>query len=532
MYDYPPQIYQILEKGNFTEVRQVFAITDSNVELLPQKFDLWAKTFFPTTFKIEDAPFHYDMNQNLADLYLGTIESLAQIHFRGATKTTRTKIFIAFVLANDQRISRRRYLKIVSEDPINSKQMTTDIYNMLISSKVKQYYPHLFAKSDKKRAETMAEFDLTTGVKVLASTVSRNQRGHLAGEDNARPDWIVFEDFETSITVQSLADTRSIWSNMEEAWNGKALGGVGLYNCNYISKRRNVQKIIDRANRSPERHRLHIVPIDDRKKATDPVGKPLWSNAYTRERIAQMELDVEDFAGEYLCMPSGTTDSFFSEEHLAKHPSVEPILTTKDGWVYFFKKDPTHQYILGVDPAGGTGGNFATIVVIDWTLRMVVAYFRDRYTQPDKLGEISLEKAKLFNNALIVPETNYQGLVLLKVYNDAGYSNVYVNKIASEKVDKKHDAYKEDTSDILGFVTTSQSKPLILSALSTAIKNFHLIVPIKAIKKELIEFPREYVELVKADDDDLGHFDLTIALALAWEGRNQVIGKSFTKKYN
>lgn len=529
MYDYPEEVFAIIKRGNFTEVRQLFAITEHNTDTIAWKFNLWAKIFFPRTFKVDDADFHYDMNQNLADLYLGVIQSLTQVHFRGATKTVRTKLFIAYVLANDQRKDKRKYIKILAEDSKNSVQMATDIYNMLVSPKVKYYYPHLFAKSDKKREETMGAFDLATGVKVLASTVGVSQRGHLQGEDNTRPDFIVFEDFETSETIQSVADTSSIWGNMEEAWNGKALppiSGVGLYNCNYISKRRNVQRILDRAYRSPKVHRVHIVPIKDKQ------GNPTWSSAYTKGMIDQIELDADDFDGEYMCNPSGTVDSYFSEAHLLKHPTVPPILSTRDGWQYFFKKDPKHQYIMGVDPAGGTGGNFATIVVIDWTVRMVVAHFRSRHTQPDDLAKISLEKAKLYNNALIVPEINYQGLVLIKTYKDANYGNVYVNKMSDDKRDKKgKNAYEDSNTDQLGFTTTAQSKPAILTSLSTAVKQFYLIIPSEILKKEMIEFPREYVELVKADDPELGHFDLTMATALAWEGRTQLTNKLFTKSY-
>lgn len=523
MYD--KEILNIIEAGDPNKIRELFAITDNNVDLLHIKFDLWAKTLFPNSFKCDDAPFHYDMNKNLSDLYLGKILSLSQIHFRGATKTTRTKLFIAFVLCNDNRKSRRRYFKIASEDILNSKQMTTDIYNMLINKRVKQIYPYLFAKTDAKRAETMGEFDLTTGVKVLATTLNRNQRGHLQGEDNTRPDFIVFEDFETSKTIQSIADTNSIWANMEEAYNGKAPDGVALYNCNYISKRRNVQKIIDRANRSPDKHIIHKIPIKD------PItNKPTWASAYTMARINQIELDADDFNGEYMCNPDGSLDSFFSEEQLNKHPIIKPILTTEDGWTYLTRKVSTHKYILGVDPAGGTGGNYATIVVIDWTTRMIVAYFRSRLTLPDKLGEIALDKAKLYNNALIVPETNYQGLVLLKIFNDAKYVNVYVDNINKEKFDNKTRDSGTST-DRLGFTTTAQSKPYILTALNRAIKDFSLIITSETIKKELINFPREYVELVKADDEEFGHFDLVMALALAWEGRSQMLGKIYTKKY-
>ena len=55
--------------------------------------------------------------------------------------------------------------------------------------------------------------------------------------------------------------------------------------------------------------------------------------------------------------------------------------------------------------------------------------------------------------------------------------------------------------------------------------NFNLVIPIEKIKNEMINFPREYVE-AKMVDPDLGHFDLVLALALAYQGRHQLLGKN------
>lgn len=510
------KIKEILSRGNYTEVRQLFAITDDNTHLIAKKFNLWAKTFYPSVFKKKDAKFHREMDQNLADLYVGNILTLTQYHFRGATKTTRTKLFIAFVLANDQRETRRKYLKVLSEDPINSKQFVTDVYNMLVSTKTKYFYPTLFEKTDKKREETMGSFTLANGVKLLSSTVGRNQRGHLQGEDATRPDFIIFEDFETSETVMSLKMTESIWANMEEAWNGKALNGVGLYNCNYISKKRNVHKVLRRAQRSPEVHRVHKVPIMDKE------GVPTWPEAYTKEVIEQIKKDVTDFQGEYMCNPQDAIDIYFNEEYLILHPTKEPILL-QDKWTYLYKRDLTHKYVFGVDPAGGNGGDNATIVVIDMTTSMVCAFYKDRWTDPEVLANIAVEKAKLYNNALIAPERNNHGHAFILQCKHLKYTNIY------EEVDEGKLIEKETQE--LGILTSKTSKPIMLSALNNAVNNFVLIVPSEVIREEMVNFPREYIEASRIDAE-LGHFDLVMALAIGWHGRTQVLGKIKTVKYN
>ena len=518
MKKYNPEILAILKEGNFTKVRQLFVLTDENVHLIYDKFELWSFVFAPGTFKKEEAQFHEEIKQNLCDLYLGKISTLTEIAFRGAAKTSYSKLFIAFVLANDTRKTRRKYFKILSENGLNSTQFTTDVYNILVNEKCSYFYPHLFQKTKQKREEKMSSFTLYDGRKILASTVGISQRGNMQGEDSTRPDFQVFDDFETKTTVASLAISEAIWSHMEEAYNGKEIGGVCLYNTNYISKRRNTQRIIDRAKRSPSVHRVHIVPLLRADNTSS------WPQAFPLEYVMQIKRDAEkdgDWEGEYQCNPSGMSDSFFSEQFLMLHPNM-PVLAESGNWSYFYKLDKSHQYILGVDPAGGNGGDYATIVVIDWTIRTVVAYFRDRWTNPEKLGDEATNKGTLFNNALVVVERNNHGHAVLLQLKHNKYSNLYEEINESE--------YVENYTEKLGFTTTAQSKPAILSSLSSAVNNFGIVVPIEVIKNEMLNFPREYVD-AKMVDPDLGHFDLVMATALAYQGRHQLTGKLSTSRY-
>jgi len=509
------QIKEILERGDKTEILTLFSIVDGNEHLISKKFSLWSRVFFPGMFKVKDASFHKDMIQMMSDMYIGKIKTATFIGFRGCAKSTYAKLFIAFVLANDHRDNRRKYIKIISKDAVNSKQSTTDIFNYLITDKMKIYYPHLFDKTDKKREETMEKFDLATGVKVLASTVDRNQRGAVQGEDASRPSFIFYDDIENSETVQSLIISEAVWSNLEESYNSLSVDGCCLYAVNYISKRRNVQKIIDRAKRSPDVHKIMIIPVIKN-------GVPTWPEAYPLSKIAQIERDATDYAGDYLCNPSGTVDSYFSEDFLNLHPNM-PVLAKDGNWNYFYKLEKDHQYILGVDPASGGGGDYATIVVIDWTIRTVVAYFQDKWTNPEKLGDEASNKGTLFNKALVVVERNNHGHAVLLQMKHNKYSNLY------EEINNNE--YVENYTEKLGFTTTAQSKPAILASLSSAINNFNIVIPIEKIKEELVSFPREFADAKKIGQDVDGHWDLVMGLALAFEGRHQLTGKLSTTKY-
>jgi len=126
-------VEEILDRGDKQEIRALFAFDSTNTdEEILLKFNLWARWFFPQYFKSPDAPFHKDIDTFNLRVYRGTLSYFVNIVFRGGAKTTRTKLFAAFVISNDTD-QYRKYLKVLTEDGSNSKQIVTDVYNMLIS---------------------------------------------------------------------------------------------------------------------------------------------------------------------------------------------------------------------------------------------------------------------------------------------------------------------------------------------------------------------------------------------------------------
>ena len=129
-------VNEILSKGSKAQVRGLFAFTqDSTIEQVVDKFNIWARYFFVKYFSSSDAPFHQEMDIHNASIYLGASQSFLNIAYRGASKTTRTKLFLAFCVINDESHF-RKYIKILSRDTKNSTQFSTDIYNMLVQPRV------------------------------------------------------------------------------------------------------------------------------------------------------------------------------------------------------------------------------------------------------------------------------------------------------------------------------------------------------------------------------------------------------------
>lgn len=498
----PPSqpISLILETGTKPQVRALFAFDRSHVpaEIL-LKFNLWGRWFFPKFYKADDAPFHVDIDAGNLGVYRGTKIPFIDIAFRGAAKTTRTKLFVAFVIANDED-HRRRYIKVLSADGANSKQIVTDVYNLLINPRLRIYYPEIFSKTTEKREETMSSFTTATGVKMQSDTVGTDQRGDI--QEDARPDFIWFDDFETRKTLRSAVTTQAIWDNMEEAKNGLSKDGGALYNCNYLSERGNVHKLVQKF----PQHTLITPIIKD--------GKPTWS-AYTVEEIERIRAGADDFAGEYLCEPSAGADIFFDRSVLERQEKRTPIREVA-GFKIFHKFDPSHRYGGAHDVAGGVGLDSSTSVFIDFTTlpNKVVATFKDNTIKPDVFGYEILRQADMFGQPILAPENNKFDMAI-GVLKAQDYPNIYFTE------QKETRAGLPPRTRTYGWNTNSMTKPKMLFDLKKAVEDGHLELSDTDLVAELRSYTRD--DLMDKEDDvrlTTRHFDLLMACAIAYQMRN------------
>jgi len=183
------QIKDILTGNDVIQKRALFSFslemhTDKQII---RKYNIWSKLYFSKYFTSDDAPFHKEMIENTLRCYRGEF-TLINSAFRGSAKTSVTKLFIAFCIANDIN-HHRKYIKILSADLKNSKQLCTDIYNALISESIQEINPNIFEKTVSKREEQMGSFTTSTGVKVVSGTIGQNQRGSL--QEYSRPDFLI-----------------------------------------------------------------------------------------------------------------------------------------------------------------------------------------------------------------------------------------------------------------------------------------------------------------------------------------------------
>jgi hypothetical protein len=513
MSEVEQEFKRILYKGTDVEKRALFAFDNESEEIIRFKFQLWARFFFPDYFQSEDAKFHDEIDLYNIRCYLEEY-TFVDIAFRGAAKTARTKLFLAYAVANDLQ-HRRKYLKVISQDLKNAKQIVTDIYNMLINPRVTALYPEIFEKTDLKREKTMGSFTtVSSGVKMASGTGQQSQRGNI--QEASRPDFIWFEDFETRETLRSAVKTQAIWDNMEEARTGLAKGGSCVYTCNYISESGNVHKLV--INKS-DKKKVLIIPIIEDETLKD-ASMITWPERYTLEDIVKMKKEDDDFEGERLCKPSASRNVYFDRSKLNEQVVSEPI-DILNGLRVYSQCNPSHNYAAGHDIAGGVGYDSSTTVIIDFSCYPceVVATYNNNLIKPDIFGYEIEKQISRFGNCLTAPESNNHGHATIAILKQLGV-NIY-------KTSGKDDRLKAPKPVKYGWDTNSATKPRMLSALAKAIEDGHLILNDQMLIDELKSYTRDdSMDSVPDPRLTTRHFDLLMACAIAWQMKDERLDRT------
>lgn len=506
------KIKEVLYNGEPKERRALFAfkVSDDN-KLIKKKFDIWCRYYNAKYFNNKSPDFHNKITEYNIQAYKGEIKSFTDIVFRGGAKTSLTKLFIAFVITNDLEHFRKN-IKIIDYDGENSKQITTDIYNILVQPRYSQDYPELFQKTNAKREETMSSFTTFDGVKISSSSIIKQQRKAL--QENSRLDLIYFDDFENRKTLRSAVITQAIWDNMEEARTSLADNGACIYCCNYISEAGNVHKLVEKKN---DNNIVLIVPIIDKQ------GNIAWEDKYTHADIEQMKLDDDDFEGERLCEPSASADILFDREKLSKMEVKEPIQVSA-GFKMFYEFDPSHKYGSGHDVSGGVGLDSSTSVFIDFSTfpARVVATFKSNTIKPLSFGDEIYRQHEF-----------YKGIAGI----ERNYSNDCIHQAKLLGVNLYAQAPKEDIRirtvepTEYGWHTNQLTKPKMINAIIKAVKDGLIELSDEDLIKECKNYSRNDM-MDKAVDVRLTtrHFDLLMALAIAWQMKDFVFSMNTTKK--
>lgn len=514
---------RIASSGTAEEKRKLFGFTsaDPNERIL-KKWKFFARSCYPRYFSSPAAPYHDDIIRDYIDSYRGEANVLEAAH-RDAAKTSLLKLFAAFVILNDKEHT-RKYIKVLSKELTNSKQIVTDIYNLIVE--VIPIYGDIFMDEGKvKREETQSSFTTKDQVKVRSGTVGQDQRGAL--QDAYRPDWQIFEDIEDATSITSQVKTEGIRLRIQEAIDGRAKGSKYVVNCNYISEDANIQWLMDKQN-----VRTRILPIakdvvygrNNEGVACLVDATPLWSR-FSFEDLNERYQDSLDWFGEFMCDPSRSVNKFFDIElinYQLAHVAKEPARKAGNVW-YWSSYQADQWYGQGSDHSMGIGEDANALVVFNYKTGETVATHADNMLAPDLATYEYARVGAEFGNCLWLPENNNKcGGIVIATIKDTKYPNVYQKEIT--------DNVGNVITKKLGWETNSKTRTTMLMDFRRDFNNGLIKILDARILKEMKAFTNSDLA-----DEEVGlatrHFDLLIATAIAWQGKDQASVNSSVKEF-
>ncbi len=161
-------------------------------------------------------------------------------------------------------------------------------------------------------------------------------------------------------------------------------------------------------------------------------------------------------------------------------------------------------YVLGGDTAG-SGEDWFTGKVIDASTGRVAATLRVQRMDEDLYAEQMLCLATDYNRAQIGIEINYSRHPMRVIAQKYGYDNLYFRSAVGGIADRQ--------TDEPGFLTTAQTKPLIVSELAEALRADPAMESDRETVRELLTFVRKPNGRTEAAEGT--HDDLVMALAIA-----------------
>lgn len=501
---------KITSSGSDSDILAFFAFDKTEPRLaVAFKFKYWAYKVYPRYFQSAPADFHDDIVLHMLDAYYGDNNYL-NLGFRGCAKTTYTKLFLAYVMLNDIDHT-RMYIKVLTRNFGNAKQMVTDIFNMIVE--VKKLYGNVMLKEkDTKQEETMATFRTVDGVKLLAGTIGMTQRGHL--QDAYRPDFLVFDDVEDRESIQSLSTTESTIWRIDEAIQGLSNDGSYMCNGNYISDEGVVQWFLNKPQIQADKICIQ-----------DADGNPTWPERYDKEKIQKIKDDADDFYGEYMCDPSRADTTFFDRARVDRDiAQIKQPARESAGVKYWSDYQPHHVYGMGADTSEGIGKDANTFGLFDFGSQpndvgvLIGTYFNNRIP-PDLFGHELVRVGREFGNCIIAPEANNTGHATIATMR--GYPNIFTERRDGNRQLK--------ITEKLGWHTTKKTKPQMLFEFRKdyndgLIKIYDINVLKEMRSYTTADLSGSQLSMVTR------HFDLLMAVMIAWQMRKYATYNDFDEE--
>jgi len=502
---------------------------EQRIYVCEKSFPAFAIYYFTQYFTYKPAKFHWDFYQDCKDIVDGKLKEVAWIAFRESAKTSISKIFILWCIL----YKKKNYINYDSYDKSNSEAALFDIALALQSNKKiladfgHTYFPQKQVAGKKEsKVKRMGNFITETGVKVEAFSTQEPIRGRVHGHQ--RPDLVIFDDVESAKTKDSMPVILKIRDHINECRTGISVDGAILYLGNYITEDGVIAYIMSVLKDRDNAVVRNIIVIKG--------GKPTWPDKYTMTdeeaieinknkkknpivSLEQKRRDLTDpvFETEMMNNPAKAGDNIFDRGVIDNKEKLcyEPI-DVSAGFKTWAEYNPTHRYAIGADTAEGVGRDSCASVVIDFSTipAKVIGTYANSTISPDLFGYELIRQAKIYGKCLVAPELNNTGYSTVAILGE----NYPENKIYKHTVRDKVD--NQETSK-LGWHTNAGTKSSMIMELKTAVEEGILEIPDINLIEECKYYQIRNLKTTVKKPGMTRHFDLLIALAIAWQMKDQ-----------
>jgi hypothetical protein len=488
--------------------------------------------YHPEFFYYAIPPFHWDLYDDFECLTKGELKEAAWIAYRESAKTSIAKIGLEWLIVN----RKKRFLNVDAYDKGNAEGVLLDVAVSLQTNRrlINDYGQLFYSEGDKEKSQMkrMGSFITENEVRVEAFSTQQSTRGRLYG--NIRPDFYLFDDFETNKTKDSYPITKKVKEHIAEARAGMGVNGAALYLGNLIVEDGSVAQLMD--DLAPRDNAVvRDIPVIDRQSKIIS-----WPDKYvmTKEEALLLNLNIEDplrrkvsieskkeellkyFEPEMMNNPARSGDYLFNRDvieskiALAKAPKKETA-----GMKIWDDFKPNHRYGSGSDTSEGNGLDSSTHVIIDYTSvpARVVSTFKSNEIAPDELAYEIAREGAMFGYPYEATEINNTGwgtVVILKSTPSGQNSPLY----PIDRLYQRREMQKLNNQEMneVGWRTGSHNKFSIISALVTAIEDGTLETFDIDLLNECKYYARRDLLAMRHEEGMTKHFDLLMATAIAW----------------
>ena len=235
------------------------------------------------------------------------------------------------------------------------------------------------------------------------------------------------------------------------------------------------------------------------------------TNVFPLAELQKIYKPVDPYVGKLIETPKGLRFVQDSSGPL-KILAIPEELDIESG---YWLGRPRQKYLIGADTVRSAQNDYAVAQVINRRTLEQVAVLRERLL-PVEQGKELLKLGKFFGEAIIAPEKEFEGHLVIGMLLGAAYPFVWMH----EKIDS---VKGKPNADNFGWSTNVQTKPQLVGMMQdfvnagySSITGTGLIIHDQTTFKEMSQYVRkDNGEYGPADEESGGHDDTVMALGIA-----------------